>query len=212
MTISIQEIIAAPSPDSSMLREILDAIPSFVLVVDEDLHILEYNAAAEKLLGLGQERILLKRSGDLLHCLHSLDSPAGCGHGTACKTCVIRGAIKKALAGTASVRCRVKMELLDEEKTHNFYALITTTPFTYGGRQAALLVIEDLNEAAELQRVVPICMNCRKVRDDNQCWTQIEEYFKRHWDLGFSYSLCPDCAKLRMERLLHKEPPSGGNP
>jgi PAS domain-containing protein len=133
-----------------MLREILDAIPSFVLVVDEDLHILEYNAAAEKLLGLGRQQILLRHSGDLLHCLHALDAPEGCGHSEACKTCIVRGAVKEAFTGTVSVRRRVKMELLDEEKIHDFHALITTTPFTYGGQKAALLVIEDLNELAEL--------------------------------------------------------------
>jgi transcriptional regulator with PAS, ATPase and Fis domain len=191
-----------------MLREILDAIPSFVLVVDEDLHVLEYNAAAEKLTGLGREQILLRHSGDLLHCLHALDTSEGCGHGEGCKTCTIRKAVNDAFLGTASVRRKVKMELLDEEKVRDFFALITATPFTYGGQKAVLLVIEDFNEVAELQRIVPICMNCKKVREDNQYWTQIEDYFKRHWDLGFSYSLCPDCAKSRMERLLHKEPPA----
>jgi PAS domain-containing protein len=194
-----------------MLREILDAIPSFVFVVDEDLRILEYNTAAEKLLGLGRQQILLRHSGELLNCLHALDAPGGCGHSEACKICIVREAVKEAFGGTSSVRRRVKMELLDGEKANDFYALITTTPFTYGGRKAALLVVEDFNEMAELQRIVPICMNCRKVRDDNQYWTRVEEYFKRHWDLRFSHGLCPDCAKLQMEQLLRQEPPPGGS-
>jgi transcriptional regulator with PAS, ATPase and Fis domain len=194
-----------------MLREILDAIPSFVFVVDEDLSVLEYNAAAGELLGLGRQQILLRRSGELLHCLHALDTPEGCGHGEACETCIVREAVKEAFRGTSSVRHRVKMELSDEKKVKDFYALITTTPFTYGDRKAALLVVEDFNEMAELQRIVPICMNCRKVRDDDQYWTRVEEYFKRHWDLRFSHGLCPDCAKLQMEQLLRQEPPSGGS-
>ncbi len=194
-----------------MLREILDAIPSFVFVVDEDLRVLEYNAAAGELLGLGRQQILLRRSGELLNCLHALDTPGGCGHSEACETCIVREAVKEAFGGTSSVRHRVKMELLDEGKVNDFYALITTTPFTYGGRKSALLVVEDFNEMAELQRIVPICMNCRKVRDDNQYWTRVEEYFKRHWDLRFSHGLCPDCAKLQMEQLLRQEPPSGGS-
>jgi len=185
-----------------MLREILDAIPSFVFVVDEDLRILEYNAAAGRLLGLGRQQILLRRSGELWNCLHAMDAPGGCGKSEICKTCIIRETVKEAFTGTSSVRRRVKMELLKEEKANDFYALITTTPFMYGGRKAALLVVEDLNELAELQRIVPICMNCRKVRDDDQYWKRVEEYFKHHWDLRFSHGLCPDCAKLQMEQLV----------
>jgi nitrogen fixation/metabolism regulation signal transduction histidine kinase len=194
-----------------MLREILDAIPSFIFVVDEDIRVLEYNTAAEKMLGLGRQQILLRRGGELLHCLHALDAPGGCGHGEVCKTCIVRGAVNEAFTGTSSIRRRVKMELSEKEEVKEFYALITVTPFIYGGRKAALLVVEDLNELAELQRIVPICMSCRKVRDDNQYWTRVEEYFKRHWDLRFSHGLCPDCAKLQMEQLLRQKSPSGGS-
>jgi PAS domain-containing protein len=211
MRYAMSQATTALSADSSMLREILDAIPSFIFVVDENLRILDYNTAAKELLGLGRQQILFRSGGELLNCLHALDSQEGCcSQSGACKTCVIHEAVKEAFAGTSSVRRRVKMELLDEEKIHDFYALITTTPFTYGGLKAALLIVEDINELAELQRIVPICMNCRKVRDDDQYWKEVEEYFKRHWDLKFSHSLCPDCTKLRMERLLHQKPSSVG--
>jgi PAS domain-containing protein len=185
-----------------MLREILDAIPSFVFVVDEDVRVLEYNAAAGGLLGIGRQKILLQRSGELLHCLHATESPGGCGQSEACKSCVVREAVREAFGGTGSVRRRAKMDLLDEEKVNELYALITATPFVHDGRKMVLLVMEDLNELAELQRIVPICVNCRKVRDDDQYWTRVEEYFNRHWDLRFSHGLCPDCAKAQMKRLF----------
>lgn len=71
----------------------------------------------------------------------------------------------------------------------------------YDGNQLALLIIEDITEMVELQRIVPICMSCKKVRDDDQYWTDVEAYFKRYWDLDFSHGYCPACAVKEMAKL-----------
>jgi hypothetical protein len=93
------------------------------------------------------------------------------------------------------------MELLSGSTVAELYVLITTTPFTHGGVNMVLLVIEDISQIVELHRIVPICMNCKKIRADDQYWTRVEAYFSRHWDLRFSHGLCPDCAKVEMEKL-----------
>ncbi len=55
-----------------------------------------------------------------------------------------------------------------------------------------------------LQGLLPICMNCKKIRPagadpgDQQSWTEIETFISRHSDAVFSHGLCPDClAKMR---------------
>src|ERR1017187_5262883 len=46
-----------------LLRQLLDAIPSYVFLVDKDVSILDYNAAAGAFLGIGRRRILRHRGG-----------------------------------------------------------------------------------------------------------------------------------------------------
>jgi PAS domain S-box-containing protein len=59
-------------------------------------------------------------------------------------------------------------------------------------------LIDELKDALAdvrlLSGMVPICANCKKIRDDQGFWTQIESYIQDHSDAKFSHSICPDCA------------------
>lgn len=52
-----------------------------------------------------------------------------------------------------------------------------------------------LSEVKKLSGFIPICANCKKIRDDKGYWNQIEEYIRNHSEAEFSHSLCPECAK-----------------
>ena len=52
-----------------------------------------------------------------------------------------------------------------------------------------------LAEVNKLQGFIPICSNCKKIRDDSGFWQQIEKYIQERSDAKFSHSICPDCAK-----------------
>jgi hypothetical protein len=52
-----------------------------------------------------------------------------------------------------------------------------------------------LNEVKTLSGLIPICAQCKKVRDDKGYWNQIESYIHERSDADFSHSICPDCAK-----------------
>lgn len=60
-------------------------------------------------------------------------------------------------------------------------------------------VIDDLekalNEIKTLEGILPICSSCKKIRDDEGCWNQIEAYIHRHSEAELSHSICPECAK-----------------
>lgn len=60
------------------------------------------------------------------------------------------------------------------------------------------LIIE-LQEALEnvktLSGLLPICANCKKIRDDRGYWNQIEIYLQKHSDARFTHGLCPECVK-----------------
>jgi len=50
-----------------------------------------------------------------------------------------------------------------------------------------------LSEVKELQSLLPICASCKKVREDDGYWLQIEGYISKHTKTEFSHSICPDC-------------------
>jgi len=54
---------------------------------------------------------------------------------------------------------------------------------------------EALMEVKTLKCLLPICSGCKKIRDDNGSWKQIESYLHDHSDLEFSHGLCPDCIR-----------------
>ncbi len=46
-----------------------------------------------------------------------------------------------------------------------------------------------------LRGIIPICSNCKKIRDDKGFWSQVEAYVSSRTDAKFSHSICPDCAE-----------------
>jgi len=50
-------------------------------------------------------------------------------------------------------------------------------------------------EIKQLRGILPICAHCKKIRDDNGYWNQVESYIQRHSEAEFSHSICPECAK-----------------
>ncbi len=57
-----------------------------------------------------------------------------------------------------------------------------------------------LTEVKNLKGMLPICGQCKKIRDDQGYWSQIESYLSEHTDATFTHGVCPDCAsELRRE-------------
>jgi len=46
-----------------------------------------------------------------------------------------------------------------------------------------------------LEGIIPICMYCKKIRDDRESWQQLEKYITEHSEALFSHSICPECIK-----------------
>jgi hypothetical protein len=59
-------------------------------------------------------------------------------------------------------------------------------------------LIRELQEALAKIRVlsgfIPICAGCKKIRDDQGYWNQLEAYIQSHSEAQFSHGVCPDCA------------------
>lgn len=61
-----------------------------------------------------------------------------------------------------------------------------------------------LTRVKQLQGLLPICSYCKKVRDDQNYWQQVETYIEGHSDAQFTHGICPDCREKYVEPELEK--------
>ena len=123
---------------------LFDAMPMPVFVLDEDVRVLECNAAAGRLFGPDKQAILKRRGGEVLHCVHAKEVPEGCGRAPACSDCPVRKAVQAAYRGQPVTRQKALMELANG-KTTKVDVQISCSPFTYEQSKFILLVLEGLN-------------------------------------------------------------------
>jgi len=175
------------------LQEILDAIPAMLLIVDNDVQILHLNATASSGLGLDIRDVHHKRGGEALHCVHATDVPGGCGRGPACRECIIRNAVTNAVQGNKTYRKATRMKLVNNSSTTELQLLITASPFKFEEKSYILLTLENISELIRLKSLLPICMHCKKIRNDEGYWNNIAVYFNTQLDVEFSHGLCEEC-------------------
>ena len=60
-------------------------------------------------------------------------------------------------------------------------------------------LIGELQEALArvklLSGLLPICAGCKKIRDEQGSWQQMEIYIRAHSEASFSHGMCPECAE-----------------
>ncbi len=74
-------------------------------------------------------------------------------------------------------------------------------------------LIQDLQEALAkvkvLRGLIPICGHCKKIRDDQGYWNQLEAYITSHTEAAFSHGICPDCARTYFPEFMAKQESNG---
>jgi DNA-binding response OmpR family regulator len=72
-----------------------------------------------------------------------------------------------------------------------------TKPIEHGGLEARMRVAERIlslqKQVHELRGLLPICMYCKKIRDEENQWHTLETYVGGRTEMSFSQALCPDC-------------------
>lgn len=123
--------------------------------------------------------------------------------------------LSRIMEGENEVICNTTKSCQDGSKSH---FIITGRPFLDANNETIGIVesfqdvsdwkhaeeakedlIEELQKSLEevnlLSGFLPICASCKKVRDDQGYWNQIESYIREHSGVEFSHGICPDCAK-----------------
>ena len=61
-------------------------------------------------------------------------------------------------------------------------------------REKLYLELKDaMTQIKTLKGIIPICANCKKIRDDKGYWGQVEIYIREHSEAEFSHGICPEC-------------------
>ncbi len=191
--------------ESGFLREVFDAIPAMLVIVDDDVRVLHLNTTASNGLGLDIKEIHHKRGGEALHCVHSLDVPEGCGRAPACQDCVIRNSIKMAVQGGKTFRKGTRMEFGTGAAKTELHLLVSAAPFHHNEKHYVLLTIENVSELIQLKSLLPICMHCKRIRNDEGYWKDVAEYFNARLDVDFTHGLCNECLKKHYPEAVEED-------
>ncbi len=96
------------------------------------------------------------------------------------------------LRGYQETNALLKVEIIDHQRLEKLLA----------DRVSKLK--DAIAEAKTLRGLLPICMYCKKIRDDQERWNQIEAYVAKHSHAQFSHGICPACWKAVVEPEIEK--------
>jgi hypothetical protein len=68
-----------------------------------------------------------------------------------------------------------------------------------------VLQLQDaLANVKQLEGIIPICSWCKKIRDDEKSWHQMENYISNHSEAKFSHGVCPECYERELTEIMAK--------
>lgn len=178
-----------------LCRSMLDAIPEAIFVVDQSLRIVDANTTAASMFFGDKKSVLRRISGEVLYCVHSREHPEGCGRSESCQDCMVHNSVMAAMGGRRVIRQKAEMELVTDGRVQAIELFITAAPFEHEGGQLVLLLLENLSEWMAARSLLPMCANCKKIRDERATWHQLEEYITTRMHTDLTHGICPDCAR-----------------
>jgi PAS domain S-box-containing protein len=90
----------------------------------------------------------------------------------------------------------VRIDWKGRPATLNFVTDITQRKHMEAERDLLIQELQTaLSELKTLSGLLPICANCKKIRDDSGYWTQVEQYIQERSQAQFSHSICPECIR-----------------
>jgi len=136
--------------ENALLKEVLNAMPGMVLVLNSNRQIVSANQAALITLKCSISDVLERRTGEAIGCIRSKTAPDGCGTSQHCVTCGVVNAVLSSQDRNIQVvrECRV---LVDSPSGNVAMDLrVTATPMIVGGEQFVVAAIEDISQTKRL--------------------------------------------------------------
>lgn len=159
-----------------MLRQLLDAVPEILLVLNEQRQAVFVN---QQLLDFLQCRdpgsVYGARSGEILGCIHASETPGGCGTTESCRHC---GSVLATLASQRGQVATGECRITREHDAEPLNLRVKASPLNLKGRQYTLFVVADISNEKRrqiLERVLfgEVYQLSRELRDQAATWQQV---------------------------------------
>lgn len=169
--------------------QIIEQMPDAVLVFDGRRGIVDANAAAQRILGMGNGRRLSPQAlGDEARAL-LMDVQAS-------------GGAKSVWMGEGPGRRCYDVSVLPVSQRNGRPAGQMALLRDVTEREQLLTQLrEALDSVKTLSGLIPICAMCKKVRNDAGYWQSVDVYIRDHTNAEMTHGLCPDCMQRLMEDI-----------
>ena len=99
--------------------------------------------------------------------------------------------------------CEIYLDTVGDDRVRRWRELVIALVHSLRVRQHELR--EAQSELKILSGLLPICMSCKKIRDDKGYWTQLESYIHHHSEAQFSHGICPECIEKLYPGILSRQ-------
>ncbi len=166
------------SKSRETLKSVLREMPVIILAIDEDGYLVFYNKEFERVSGYSASEII--------------DKPQILG-------LLIPDKTDKSAIDTSDKGEWRFISNDGTEKTIAWSNISGHFPILGWKRWKVGLDITELKDTIAkvdtLSGLLPICSNCKKIRDDKGYWNRLEGYIQEHSDAEFTHGICPECVK-----------------
>jgi len=134
------------------VNELINTLPFIAAVLNEQRQVVYGNKPLLEAMGFEKfDEVLGLRPGELINCVHSSETPGGCGTSKACRVCGAVNAIQDCLSSNKKVvsECRISANYNDNVVSYDFK--VTASPFVYLDKRFVVLSFEDISDEKRRQ-------------------------------------------------------------
>ena len=103
---------------------------------------------------------------------------------------------KRKIADKNLIKYQIHLEDIVEKRTANLKRANEVLLQSEEQREKLISELQTaLDEIKTLKGIIPICSYCKKIRDDQGYWNQLEGYIQEHSEAEFSHGVCKDCIR-----------------
>ncbi len=174
--------------------DLYDFAPTGYLTLDREGAIRQVNLTGAQMLSVERSRLVQRRFGQFVA---ESDRRA------------FNDFLQKAFASQTKECCEVTLPraetdplfvrveaVVSEDRRECRATMLDVTARHQAGAELERLIQElqtALAKVKQLSGLLPICANCKKIRDDQGYWKQVETYITSHSEATFTHGLCPNC-------------------
>lgn len=111
--------------DQNFVRTLMDSLPCGFMVLDEEGRVQLMNTIMQQTFGISEQPVRGKRYGDILKCIHSLESSVTCGFTAYCPGCETRKLAFSALTENRKLTAQTSVQLLINGQLKNHLLLLS---------------------------------------------------------------------------------------